>query len=276
VNPTSLLLQQELAQLDATVNLGRAALLLAKLFCKDLTVEAYVDKLQSMATTIVAALPVVTTPRDTIRLINQYFYQEWGFVGNQQDYYDPQNSFLNLVLERRTGIPISLAVVYLEIARQVGLPLQGVGLPGHFLVQYAGDLETIYIDVFHQGRLLDTADCHQLLHQVIGKPIKLAPNFLRPVTKKEIIIRMLNNLKGIYLTGQDFGHTLQVIAELRRLQPQESSLLREQALIYWQLENWNAALQSLQTYLASGISEPETSNIKKYILKIKSKLAEFN
>jgi regulator of sirC expression with transglutaminase-like and TPR domain len=276
VTPASFLLQQELAQPDAAVDLGRAALLLAKLVYTDLDVEVYLRQLQQMAATIAAVLPTATTGLATIRLINQYFYEEWGFSGNRQDYYDPQNSFLNAVLERRTGIPISLSVVYMEVARQLGLPLAGVGLPGHFLIRHQQGEEIVYIDVFHQGRQLDSRGCDRLLQQVIGKPLKLDATFLRPVTKKEIIIRMFNNLKGIYLTGQDFGHALQVVTELRRFQPQENSLLREQGLIYWQLENWNAALQSLETYLATGLPESETSTIKSYILKIKNKLAALN
>ncbi len=146
-----------------------------------------------------------------IRIANQYLFEELGFRGNDTDYYDPANSCLDLVLDRRTGIPISLSVVYIEVARRLARPVWGIGLPGHFVVQYS-DLEySTYIDPFHRGKLLTEDDCAKLAREITGVDPTSEPSTLAPVGTRYILVRMLNNLRSAYFRVKQYGKAATIL-----------------------------------------------------------------
>jgi regulator of sirC expression with transglutaminase-like and TPR domain len=213
------------------LDLGRAALLIASEEYPGLDVLRYVAKLEVMAA---AVRPGVTTADDPILKIeslNTYFFEERGFRGNSQEYYDPRNSFLNDVLDRRLGIPITLSIVYMEVARRVGMPLQGVGMPGHFIVKYARPEEDIYIDPFNKGRLLSREACQELIQQVYGEPVPLQETFLATVTKKQILARLLMNLKAVYIHTKNYLKALSVVERQLIIQPDAAQEVKDRAAL---------------------------------------------
>ena len=177
-------------------------------------------------------------------------FREHGFRGNRENYFDPRNSFLNEVLDRRTGIPISLSVLYIEVAQKIGLPLQGVGFPGHFLVKYTGVNEEIVIDPFNQGEIRSRKNLQTMLNRLYGGKISFDPDFLAATPKKQILRRMLNNLELIYLRQNDLAKGLSVVERLLVLDPASAEDIRDRGIIYLRLECFKQALEDLQRYLS--------------------------
>ncbi len=174
--------------------------LLAQTQYPDINVEAYRALLDSYAADLAERLEMIDLPKDILETINQYLFEELGFAGNEEDYYDPENSYLNRVLDRRTGNPINLCLLYLLLARRLQLPVAGIGLPGHFLCRYQSSAHELYIDAFNKGRLLSKADCIQYLLQ--GN-YSVRDDYLAPVTPRRMLLRVCGNLHQIYLHLQN-------------------------------------------------------------------------
>jgi regulator of sirC expression with transglutaminase-like and TPR domain len=230
------------------IDLGRAALYLAAEEYPALDVEAYVRRLETLAHDV-AELPL-EKPAPLGRLLNlsRYLFAEQGFGGNTRAYYDPRNSFLNEVLDRRTGIPIALSVVYLEIGWRLGLPLAGVGLPGHFLVGYYPPYQVQYVDVFNQGRMIGREDCILMLRGMYGGGFVFHEEHLAPVDKRQILIRMLTNLKQIYSQQEDWSRVLAVVERLLLLQPNHPPELRDRGLVHFRRGDFRQAHADLERY----------------------------
>jgi regulator of sirC expression with transglutaminase-like and TPR domain len=203
--------QSEIAKPDRELNLARAALYIAQIVNPDLEIDRHLDTLDRMAETVKPRLPQSRYPLKVVGAINEYLYGELGFYGNEGDYYNPRNSFLNDVLERRTGIPISLALVYLEIADRLDFPMVGVGMPGHFIIRPNLPELEFFVDTFNGGEIMFVEDCRQKLIDLYQQDIPvLPPSLLDPVTKRQILFRMLNNLQAIYLQSADFNSALTI------------------------------------------------------------------
>jgi regulator of sirC expression with transglutaminase-like and TPR domain len=234
---------------DDEIDLGRAALAIAHLEYPGLDIESYVTRMERLAA---AVQDLSGGEADSYRLIaalNYTLFSVEGFRGNQDDYYDPKNSFLNDVLERRQGIPITLSVLYMEVARRAGVVFYGVGFPGHFLVKHEGTEGQIVIDPFHQGEIRSIEELEEMLDKMYGGRIRFQPEFLSPVSKKRILKRMLNNLKSIYLQQGDLLKGLSVVDRLVILEPNSAHERRDRGLLYLKLECFSQALEDLETYL---------------------------
>jgi len=241
--------QAIVTQPEAEINLAEAALCIAWEEYPNLKIGTYLTQLDEMAQGIAAQLPSERYPLRTVQTINQYLFETLGFTGNQQDYYDPRNSFLNEVLDRRTGIPILLSLVYLEVAARLHFPMVGVNMPGHFLIQ--PDLSEIefWVDPFHHGEILFAEDCRDRLSQIYGQSVALQPEFFDRSTPIKFLARMLTNLKFIYLQKGDLHRSLGTIERLLILHPDEISQRRDRGLIYYRLGNWLDARSDLHSYL---------------------------
>jgi regulator of sirC expression with transglutaminase-like and TPR domain len=203
------LLLAEINQSDRDISLARAALYIAQTAYPYLDIDIELQILTDMAQQVAARLPASRYPLVIVRTINDYLYGELGFTGNIRDYYDPRNSFLNDVLARRTGIPITMALVYLEIARQIDFPMIGIGMPGHFMIRPDFEDSEIFIDAFNQGEILFAEDCRQKLMDIYQQDIpQLSPALVPLVTKRQFIGRMLNNLQVIYLDRGNLAKAL--------------------------------------------------------------------
>ena len=232
-------------------DLATAALYIAQEDYPDLNVAEYLNVLDTMADEVRERLPQPAYPLRVMQVINQYLYEDLGFTGNTENYYDPCNSFLNQVLERRTGIPITLALVYLEIARRLDFPMVGVNFPGHFLIRPDRDDMDIHVDPFSGGEILFEQDCQNRLARIYGHPIPLSPQFVQAVTPRQLIVRLLTNLKHIYLSQRQVQLCLATCERILLVDPNQNSELRDRGFLYFQLNRWTEARQDLEDYLAT-------------------------
>ncbi|MBE9003496.1 SirB1 family protein [Fortiea sp. LEGE XX443] len=240
---------QEIQQPDEYINLAKAALYIAQEEYPSLDPEEYANALDTMAQEVQERLPASRYPLRLIQSVNQYLYDDLGFTGNRTNYYDPRNSFLNDVIDRRTGIPITLALIYLEITRRIDFPMVGVGLPGHFLIRPdIPDME-IFVDAFNGGEVMFTEDCQEKLTQMFQQPVSLKPEFLATVSNRQFLARMLTNLKYIYLKQQDLAKTLAAVERILLLFPTAMLEIRDRGLLYYQLGHHPQAVEDLQNYL---------------------------
>jgi len=184
-----------------------------------------------------------------VAALNYVLFSQHGYRGNAGDYYDPRNSFLNEVIERKIGIPITLSVLYLEVAQRIGLALEGVNFPAHFLVKHESDGVEIFIDPFHAGELKSREDLSAMLDSLNGAKVTFRPEFLATAGKKQILKRMLGNLKAIYLRDGDFGQALSVFDRLIILDPAAAEEVRDRGLVYFEVEDFSQAREDFETYL---------------------------
>lgn len=241
---------REINQPDTQIDLAKAALYIAQEEYPNLDIATYLNALDVMATEVEERLPVERYPLRIIQSLNQYLYDELGFTGNTSDYYDPRNSFLNEVIDRRSGIPITLSLVYLEVARRLDFPMVGIGMPGHFLIRPDFQDVGIFVDAFNRGEILFESDCEERLAQIYGHPVQLQPSFTKAVSPRQLLTRMLTNLKLIYLNRQDLPKALAVVERILLLFPDAVMERRDRGLLYYQLGYPSKASQDLEVYLA--------------------------
>jgi regulator of sirC expression with transglutaminase-like and TPR domain len=231
------------------------------------------------------------TADSRVAALNTYLFDEIGFIGNETRFDDPRNSCLNDVLERRTGIPISLAVVYMDVARRAGVHLEGVNFPGHFLVRYPartddlGSHHDLLIDPFHRGALVSEADCRRLVERHIGTDAAFSADMLATADTRQILVRMLMNLKRLYVRCRSFPHAFSVTHLLLALEPSSLVELRDRGLLAYQLRDLAGALRDLESYL-HGLSpvpqqvdeetRKEYEQIWEHVKAIKRRMASFN
>lgn len=263
---------KEIYKPEPQIDLAKAALFLAQEEYPNLDIDEYINALDTMAAEIEERLPNERYPLRVIKIINQYLYEELGFTGNANDYYDPRNSFLNDVIDRRTGIPISLALVYLEIARRLDFPMVGVGMPGHFLIRPDFEDSAIFVDAFNGGEILFPEDCQARLTQIYNRPVELSPNFLEPVSPRRFLGRMLSNLKLIYINRGDILKSLSVVERLLLLFPGAPLELRDRGILYYQLGYFPKASQDLQSYLVQVPNAEDADVIRKLVERISQDL----
>ncbi|HVF27621.1 MAG TPA: tetratricopeptide repeat protein [Pyrinomonadaceae bacterium] len=211
-----------------------------------------------------------------IAAFNSFMFEELGFTGNQQNYYDPRNSFLNQVLERRTGIPITLSIVYREVARRAGLSAVGVGFPGHFLVRVAeGFSEGLLVDPFNRA-IVDEQDCQEWLDDMYGAQVPLTAEHLRTATPREIIIRLLGNLKGIYAGAHLHRRALAVVERILLLAPQAFDERRDRGAVLAQLGRYAEAVTDFKTYLAFSPNAPDADAVREQLKRAHNLAAMLN
>lgn len=259
---------QEVSLADQDIDLAKAALYIALEETPSLNIETYLGQLDEWAQQIQGLLPQERYPLRVIQCINQVLYDDLGFVGNEDNYYDPRNSFLNEVMERRTGIPITLALVYLEVARRIEFPMVGIGMPGHFLIRPEFKDAGIFVDAFHKGEVLFPEDCEQRLQEIFAQPVKLEDQFLEAVSKKEFLARMLTNLKLIYINQQDLERALAVIEQLLLVFPDAIIEQRDRGLLHYQMGDTQSAIADLKTYVAHYPDASDSSMIEMLISQI--------
>ena len=240
---------QEIDRPDEQIDLAKASLYFAQAEYPDLNVQNYLDILETIAWEIDFQLPEERYPLKVIQTINNYLFEHLNFRGNQQNYYDPDNSFLNKVIERETGIPISLSVVYLAIAKRLNFPMVGIGMPGHFLIRPEFDGAGIFVDAFNRGEILFEQDCQDRLNDTYQQQVELKPSWLAPVSNKQILARMLNNLKFIYLHRQKVDKALSIICGILKMFPDNIDEIRDRGLLYYQLNRWDEAVLDLEYFL---------------------------
>ena len=261
---------------DEQIDLIRAALVVARTEYPTLDVESYAGRLEELARRVAALAPARDSGR-TLAALNQVLFQELSLRGNRDDYYDPRNSFLNDVLDRGLGIPITLSIVYMEVARRVGLPLSGVGLPGHFLLKlYSEDGGETLIDCFERGGILSRQDCQSRLDEIYSGEIRLRPEFLHPISRRQILTRMLANLKTVYLSTRNFRKALTIADFILVIHPQSAEDLKQRALLRYSLGMQRLAAEDLAAYLQASPNASDAADIRQMSLSIRRMLALMN
>ena len=259
---------------DAAVDLAEASLVIASGEYPVLDVPRYLQRLDEMGAEVRGRAS--RRPGAPIERLNAYLFDEEGFRGNQDDYYDPRNSFLNDVIDRRTGIPITLSVLYMEVARRAGLEVSGVGLPGHFLVRAEGRGGTVLVDPFHGGALLSESDCQRRLDRVFAGRVRLEPAMLAPCARKGILARMLRNLKAIYVKADDYPRALRTMDLLLVLDPDSAEERRDRGLLHATFDCYSLAAADLEAYLALAPAAPEAKAVMTKIQEMRSLAARLN
>jgi regulator of sirC expression with transglutaminase-like and TPR domain len=240
---------QEIHQPDAEISLAKAALYLAQEEYPELDVDEYLNAIDTMAVEVADRLPPERYPLRVVQTINQYLFEDLKFRGNTDQYYDPRNSYLNQVIDRRTGIPITLSLLYLEIALRIDFPMVGINMPGHFLIRPAVEEMQIFIDPFHQGEVLFQEDCQNRLSQIFNRPVELQPRLLTAISPRHFLARMLGNLKAVYLSKGEVKKALAAIDRILLLFPDSAMDRRDRGILYYQLGQWLEARRELEAYL---------------------------
>ena len=260
----------------SSVPLDEAALEIATIEFPGVDSAAAAFRLDNLAEQIESQLTPNAGALDFIRSANELLFDVLQFRGNEEDYYDPRNCCLNAVLMRRLGIPISLSVVYMEVARRLTRPVYGVGLPGHFIVSYESSEARYWIDPFNRGRILSFADCSALAKQTAGVDLRANPAVLAPVSNRQILVRLLSNLKAIYLRGEAFDKARQVLDLLIAAMPEYAEEYRHRGLVHLRQLNHRAAKADLETYLRLEPDSPESEQVKKQLVLIERWKAGLN
>src|SRR3984957_3487343 len=236
-----------------------AALEIASIETPDLDPGPFLGVLDRIASGIAARLPASADGREFIRVANEYLFGDLNFRGNEIDYNDPRNSCLNYVLDRRTGIPIALSVIYIEVARRLGQPVSGVGLPGHFIVEYNDGEFATYIDPFHAGKLLTRDDCRQLARERTGSDADAIA--LAPVGTRYILVRMLNNMRSAYFRSKQFEKMVAVTDLLLEGFPENAGYYKARGFARLRMRQFRGAQSDLEMYLKYAPDAEDRSQI---------------
>jgi regulator of sirC expression with transglutaminase-like and TPR domain len=283
-DPFAELLERE----DGSIELARACLQIAEDAYPGLDVDGYVGEIERFAKRLRTRLAPGTSTEDRIIALNEFLFGDLGFSGNADNYYDPRNSYLNEVIDRRKGIPITLAVLYLEIGRRIELPLQGVSFPGHFLVRLPMRGGTLVLDPFSGGVPQSEAELRERLKRVIPREamrgnaggvsaadLPLDP-FLEPASNRQILARLLRNLKGVYREKDKPEHLLAVLNRMIVVAPEVAAERRDRGYVYHRLECWRPALQDLADYLEREPDAADLDEVRARVMELSQRCARLN
>jgi regulator of sirC expression with transglutaminase-like and TPR domain len=275
-NQTKEAFAAEVARGEADLNLAYAASLISENLSGDGEAATVLAALNALAEA--GRGPVWASPHglESVNALNQYLFEVQGFEGNVENYYHPNNSFLNKVLEHRKGIPISLSVVYLEVGWRLGLPLWGISMPGHFIVGYGSPAAPIYIDVFHQGQVLTVEDCLQMCQLPLSDVELFRRDHLQPVTKMAILARMLLNLRQIYLNWEDWAAAYRTVDLMLSLQPDQRALIRDRGLLAYRLGRLQEAIFDIQRYLFLAPDSADREWLERHVERMEAELQRLN
>lgn len=256
---------------DREIDLARVSLMIAAPEYPEVDISHYLERLDALASRVQDLAARENGPYRVLACINYVLFHCEGFKGNEDEYYDPQNSFLNRVIDRKKGIPITLSVLYMEVARRVGLAVKGVGFPGHFLCATTCDDQDIFVDSFNGGRIVSPADLESLLDKIYHGRLKVQPEFLLPVSNKQIVQRMLNNIKAIYYSNpQDLRKCLRIVEQLLILNPIDPDQIRDRGLLRLRMKNEPGALEDFERFLelapeakGAGVIREKVSELRK-------------
>lgn len=262
---------------DERIDLLRAALTFARVEDPQLDIEHYVRRVDELATRVAEQIQEPDDPGQIIAALNHVLFQEEMFRGNTVDYYSPRNSFLHDMLDRRLGIPITLALVYMEVARRVSFQLFGVGMPGHFLLKhYDVDGHSILIDAFERGSIVTEEDCRQKLDSIYSGQLALQPEFLLPVTRRQMLTRMLNNLRSVYLSQRDFRRAVQIVDLILVIYPRSPEDMKQRAVLRYNLNDYRGALSDFEEYVKMSPDASDAEEIRQTALSLRRSMAMMN
>ena len=273
-----------LAREDSRIDLAHACLMIAQDAYPALELERYLGEIERMAIRLRGRMPQTYAAEERVVALNQFLFEDLGYCGNTESYYDPRNSYLNEVMDRKKGIPITLAVLYMAVGRRIGLPLEGVSFPGHFLVRLRLRGGMLVLDPFAGGAPQSEADLRERLQRVIPEgvtdkvPVSELPldQFLEPATNRQILARVLRNLKGIYRGTDKPERMLEVLNRMLMVAPDSSAELRDRGMVYHRLECYRAALKDLSDYVEREPEAPDFDDVRVRVMELSALCARLN
>ena len=232
---------------NSNYNLIEKCLKLAQILeYHDLDISKYIKKINEVGNSLSLKINEIKNPTYLISMLNEYLFDELGFRGAEEDYYDPGNSFLNVVFDKKTGIPITLSIIYAEIAKNIGLDLQIVGFPGHVIVKYKNE---IILDPFYQGRVLTINDLEEILDRNFGDGVEFVPEYLNEATTEQLLTRLLRNLKNSYTQSYAYDKAMKCTDMILGMQPESPEEIRDKGILEERLLRYDKALPLLNKYL---------------------------
>jgi len=262
---------------DERIDLLRAALTIARTQYPQLDIDSYIYRVDAIARRVAARIRDIGDIAQTIYALNTVLFKEEQLCGNRENYYDPRNSFLTDVLDHRLGIPITLALIYMEVARRIGFPLFGVGMPGHFLLKhYDVEGRQVLIDAFNSGHILSARDCRQRLQEIYDGQLTFQPEFLMSVSRRQMLTRILNNLKTIYLSTRNFRKALPIVDLILVIYPRSPEDVKQRALLRYSLGQMRGAIEDLDDYLKMSPEASDADEIRQTALSIRRGQAMLN
>lgn len=266
---------REVERLDEAIDLARAALVMSRLEYAALDVGRYLGRLDGLA----AEAPAGARRGDDLQRLHrlrEYLFEDLGFAGNREEYFDPRNSFFGDVLDRRLGIPITLSLVLIEVGRRLGLPMEGIGLPGHFITGVRLGDSQILLDPFNGGTVLTPDACADLVERAVGERVRLTEAAFAPVTPRQFLARMLNNLKGIYWRREEWARAVAVIDRLLALDPGAAGERRDRGTALANLGAYRQGLADWERYLTDCPNAPDGEKVRGHLRRVRQKLAQLN
>jgi len=230
----------------------------------ELNISKYIEKINEMGNSLKIKIGEVKNPTYLVSVLNEYLFDELGFHGAEEDYYDPVNSFLNVVLDKKTGIPITLSILYSEVAKHIGLDLRIVGFPGHVIVKYKKEM---ILDPFYRGRLLTIEDLEKILNRNFGEDVEFVPEYLNEATTEQLLTRLLRNLKNAYTQSYAYDNAMKCTDMILGMQPESPEEIRDKGILEERLLRYDKALPFLNKYLEL---EPEADDADFILELIKS------
>ena len=255
---------------DPKFNLVEKALKLAQMLeYPDLNISAYVAKLNEIGSSLKMSIDKVENPTYRISMLNEHLFQKYEFIGDTEDYFNPKNNFVNEVLEKKSGIPITLSIIYCEVAKHIGLDLKLVGFPSHVIVKYD---EEIILDPFNAGRLLKIEDLDEILEQNFEGEIEFSPEFLNDTDDRKILIRMIRNLKSSYAQSYAYEKAMRCTNLILAMEPNSAEEIRDKGILEDRFLNYDSALKLLNQYLELNPDAQDADFILDLIRGIRNKI----
>jgi regulator of sirC expression with transglutaminase-like and TPR domain len=266
---------EEVSRPDGEIDLARAALLIALSEYPDLDIAGYLRRLDELARGVGEG-GRAADPLSRLHRLREYLFEEQGFAGNSRQYYDPRNSYLNEVLDRRLGIPITLSLVMIEVGRRLGLEMEGIGLPGHFITGARVGGEHVLLDPFNGGTVLTAESCGELVGRALGRTVTLKPEHFQPVGNRQFLTRMLANLKSSYWRGEQWDRAIRVIDQILVLNPSTGSEWRDRGVAWSNMGLPLRGLADWERYLTDFPHAADHDKIKGQLRRVREKLARLN
>jgi len=237
----------------------------------DLDIDQYIQKINQMGRTLNESISDVKNPTYLVSILNEFLFDNLGFVGEVDDYYNPKNNFLNEVIDTKSGLPITLSILYVEIAKFIGLDLKIIGFPSHVLVKYN---EEMILDPFNDGRLLDIDDLQEILDRNFDGQIEFEPEFLDEIKPEQVLVRMARNLKNSYFQSYANEKALRCVNMTLAIEPESSEDIRDKGILEEKLLNHEIALKYLNQYLEINPNAEDVDFILELIRSIKTKISQ--
>ena len=255
-------------EIGGDFDLALGALLIASTEAPDVDIDGVLTNLERMAAAARARIPEDGNELQQLNAVTDLLFGVIGLAGNRDDYYDPRNSYLQHVLDRRLGIPITLSLVCIEVGRRAGVPIVGIGMPGHFVIRHRNE-PNFFVDSFNGGLLLSQDECGSLMREAAGDAVRLEAHHLDPVTPREILARMLRNLKAIYWDREEFDQCIITIGAIMAVLPDKPEEQRDRGVVHLKAGNHRQSAEDFAAYIEAAPDAEDAETVRNALTRLR-------